>query len=160
MDSIPALRKNDSEELGRQIELTKDSLREKLNELGVEVESTLDDVKRLFNLPYQMQERPWLFFGGCVALGMLVGRANRSENPFKASATVTKDSVIDTIISICDEELQQLKSVAIGTFMGTCREMAKDALPQCCSANVGKIFDAETVQLGGKAIRVGDQFGS
>ncbi len=50
-----------------------------------------------------------------------------------------------------DDEIEQVKELAIGAAMGVLHDLIKDALPQYRS-EVDRLIDSATVKLGGKPL--------
>jgi len=57
------------------VENVKEAVQETVETVKGTVQEGVQSVRRAFDLPHQMNEYPWLFFGGSVALGFLCGRA-------------------------------------------------------------------------------------
>jgi len=55
------------------VENVKDAVQETVDVVKGSVQEGVESVRRAFDLPHQMQEYPWLFVGGSVALGYLCG---------------------------------------------------------------------------------------
>jgi ElaB/YqjD/DUF883 family membrane-anchored ribosome-binding protein len=52
-----------------------------------------------------------------------------------------------------DKEINTVKEMAIGTLVGTLRDVAKQALPASLSAKVDEVMNSVTTKLGGEPIR-------
>jgi len=53
---------------------TVESVKETVSSVGEKASETVEAVKEAFNLPEQVKRRPWLWFGGSVAAGFVVGK--------------------------------------------------------------------------------------
>lgn len=63
----------------------------------------------------------------------------------------TKNLVKD-VLGDFEDELQELKSLAIGALIGTFKEAVTHAVPPAISGKVGQVIDSATTKLGGKPI--------
>jgi ElaB/YqjD/DUF883 family membrane-anchored ribosome-binding protein len=56
------------------VESVKEAVHETVSEVKETVHETVDTVKSTFDLRHQVEQHPWLMFGGAVAVGFLAGR--------------------------------------------------------------------------------------
>jgi ElaB/YqjD/DUF883 family membrane-anchored ribosome-binding protein len=182
-----------------QIEETRESLTEKIEALEGEFTETIHDVtgavehtvdsvrsgvhegvesvKHLFDLPFQVRERPWLMVGGAALAGATAGylltrpRAPVGQPipqpagpatylppapPPRAAAPSLngqrEPGMVDKVVQTFRPELEQVKEIAIGLAMGLARDLIKRALPPAVAANVDEIMASTTRKVGGEPI--------
>lgn len=112
--------------------------------------------KATASLMEQVQIRPWTMFGTSIAVGLLLGHfmARREEDSqyynhdqHDASHGLAK------FTGLFDDELKELKGVAVGAILGAFRDLAKDAVPSVVSDKVGEVIDSVTNKLGGEPVK-------
>src|SRR4051812_17988281 len=88
MDDDAALHDEEAERIRQQMNETRADLTEKLEVLEQQVVGTVETVKEsvntvqhVFDLKYQMQERPWAIMAGAAAVGLLVGYSTGRHVP-------------------------------------------------------------------------------
>jgi hypothetical protein len=143
------------------------------------VHETMASVKRTFDLKYQVERHPWAMFGGSVLAGFLMGkygtaRSSAAEGlqgpsrlprdgapreevpvPFHAAERSTAQtapsprSAISRLVHQFDDEIEQVKEIAIGAAVGVLQDLARDALPQF-RQEIDEIMQSATRKLGGK----------
>jgi ElaB/YqjD/DUF883 family membrane-anchored ribosome-binding protein len=67
------------------------------------------------------------------------------------SATAARPSLLSRFVHQFDDEIEEVKEIAIGAAMGVLHDLIKDALPQYRS-EIGRLIDSATVKLGGKPL--------
>lgn len=176
MDNSQYTFETESERIEKQIEHTKISLAEKVEELQSEVSNTFQgaetsvrdtvaEVKRAFSFDHQMQKNPVIFVTGSLVVGLLVGRMLRSsgikkerketpelrqssEQPTLAQPKSAFADMTDSLMA----DIVNLKTLAVGTLFATLREVAQSSAPGYFAKSIGNFFDSATEQWGGKVI--------
>jgi ElaB/YqjD/DUF883 family membrane-anchored ribosome-binding protein len=139
------------------------------------VHQTVASVKRTFDLEYQVQQHPWAMVGGSVAAGFMVGlllkREPRSRGPalsrngFHEGGPVSvsplpaapavqapeKPRFLKGLGTRFEEELEQVKEMAIGAAMGLLRDAIKKSLPQL-APQIDRVMNSATSKMGGEPI--------
>jgi len=59
------------EKVSEAVEDTVEAVSETVESVAETTQETVHAVKEAFNLPKQIQQRPWLWFGGSIALGFV-----------------------------------------------------------------------------------------
>jgi hypothetical protein len=102
------------EERARQtIEGVQSSVEDIVQKVKGTVDTTVEGVKRNFDLRYQVDRHPWLVFGGSLVVGYMLGsrRGGRMSSSFSTNGAAFS-----------------LKIIVVGAVMSTLREMLKRAL--------------------------------
>ena len=139
------------------------------------VKGSVESVKDLFDVPAQVQRRPWLMMGGSVAVGYCLGTllsqqsssrddreaANRlswlSEANNRAyGAAALPPPAAPTEPSIWSAEIDKLKGLALGALFGTARELLITSLPEQMGAQLREVVDSVTKKVGGKPLPSSD----
>jgi len=141
------------------------------------VDETLESVKRTFDLPYQVQRRPWTMMGISVVAGYTLGcfatkrssvaRISDQENgspwanhsPMHLAAQPRLPGPVqaegpkqpDTVLHGFDEEVDKLRSIAIGAALGWLRDHLMESMPTV-SDQLADVVDSATRKLGGEPI--------
>lgn len=114
------------------------------------VEETVEAVQRTFDLHYQMEQHPWLLFGGATLVGYLLGRRGSGGTSAAVSTNDTRLSSVSPIpvsssesptppqpeqgtgsrdLGRFTDEIAAIKSAAVGAVVSTLWGMFKQALP-------------------------------
>jgi len=139
------------------------------------VKGSVDSVKDLFDVPAQVERRPWLMMGGSVAVGYCLGtllsqRSSSQEEREAASraswlseannrahrAAALPPPAAPTEPSIWSAEIDKLKGLALGALFGTARELLISSLPEQMGAQVREVVDSVTKKVGGKPLPSSD----
>jgi ElaB/YqjD/DUF883 family membrane-anchored ribosome-binding protein len=147
---------------------TVESVKESVGEIRERVGDTVRSVASLFDISRQVEERPWLVFGGSIGVGCLIGWVLRSgksgqktsapppsfaaEPPAVAAAPTWQAPPEPTKPSWLSQEFSRLRGLAIGLAMGTVRDLARQTLPDTFSGRVAEMVDNLTPQLGGEVV--------
>jgi hypothetical protein len=153
MDNSECVLETESERIEKQIEDTKMSLAEKVEELQSELSSTfqgaetsvrdtMTEVRRSLSLSHQMQKNPVVLVLGSVVVGVLAGRMlcssgtkkKKDETPTNGepSAPSAFEQQKSAGVGITDsfmDEIVHLKTIAIGALFGALREVAQRSAP-------------------------------
>lgn len=135
------------------------------------VQDTVQTVKRTFDLRHQVEEHPWIMFGGSVLAGYVVGsfvgsrelqveRPARDEkgtaSPWMMAQRASQDGgakggIISKLTDRFGDEIEILQSAAIGALMGLARDWLKHAVPPI-APQLDKAMNSATSKLGGEPI--------
>jgi ElaB/YqjD/DUF883 family membrane-anchored ribosome-binding protein len=147
---------------------TVESVKETVGEISDKVGDTVRSVADAFDLRRQVEERPWLVFGGAIGLGCLVGwylpsrtrqrnvpETNRSfagstptASTYEAAAAPPEAKTPGWV----SNQVSRLRGLAIGMVMGSIRDLAVQSLPDAISTRVAEEVDNLTPHLGGEVI--------
>lgn len=146
-----------TEDLMLSIKKTKSSLSKKINKLEDEIADTfhqakndvkdqVEDVKKIFDLNYQIGNYPWKFFGGAVLAGVFLSRGlmayDRSSE--KSSTNNEKNneepSVFHKLGEAAKEEVSQVKNKALNSSLNILKEVVKSMMPSLFSKSVDNVF--------------------
>jgi uncharacterized protein YjbJ (UPF0337 family) len=198
---------NVKETVGETVEVVKgtvDEAKSTVENIVVNVKETMDDtvtmVRHSFDLPYQVEQRPWLMLGGSVVVGWMLGNmfrgpARRSyasydydeydnakesylrktggltsmytinnqadesgtsgyqseEHPSSSSThSVSRGRWLPSLPNF-QQEIDMLKGAAIGTLMGTLREMIRQNMPSV-APHLEKVINSASAKLGAEPI--------
>jgi ElaB/YqjD/DUF883 family membrane-anchored ribosome-binding protein len=147
------------------------SVADRVQQTRAAVEQTAESVRRSLNLRYQINERPWAFVGGALAVGTLVGyslagarrqgispisrggAAMRGDEESAASVAALASSDGIGLLSRLAEpfrpELNKVKGMAVGFLMTAVRDMLKDSIPPAIAPSVEEILRDVTTKMGG-----------
>jgi hypothetical protein len=146
------------------------------------VQETFHSVGEVFDLRLQTERHPWLVFGGSVTLGYLAaqlldksGEMGSALEGEQAAWSPTYEAPGSTVNGYQPEQLSRsqpkvgatqggfsnwlgdhlgrFKGLAIGSFMGVLRDLAKEALPESIADRMTEEIDNLTRDLGGEPIR-------
>jgi len=150
-----------------------DKVHDTVEAVEEKVETTVQTVARFFDIPYQVDQRPWLMMGGSVVLGYLAGRLlpghetpaaapyeERSYRPTPAvshappeRAEASGPSWVGKLSEHFAPEVNKVKELAVGTLFGVARDLLSRWLPSALKEQVTELVDKFTTDLGGKVIR-------
>jgi len=146
------------------------------------VQGTVEAVKETFDLPLQVDRRPWLMMGGSVAVGFAIGHfiggsshATESSQPGSArkphkahgngwsgakaesvrptaKAAPAGPSLVSKLTQQFSPEIDKLKGLAIGAMLGLVRDMVQKHTPPEVGSQIAQVIDDVTNKLGGKPI--------
>jgi len=169
---------NARESVQETIDTVKDTVQETVSAVKESVQETVSTVKETFNLRLQTQRHPWPMVGGSVLAGFITGTlfgrgrqwqempmeklASHGEVPQRPApppvrereepATPREPGLMDRF----QDEIDQVKGVAIGMLAGLVRDAIKDAvqgrMPQLADQVEG-VLDRITTKLGGKPVQ-------
>jgi len=74
------------------------------------------------------------------------------STPPASQPAVAQPSLFDKFISQFDDEIRQVKGMAVGAALGVLRDLAKQAVPPALAPQVEQIMDSATTKLGGKPV--------
>jgi hypothetical protein len=78
---------------------------------------------------------------------------NGSASSLSSQPAPSKPSLLDKVMAQFEDEIQQVKAMAVGAAIGVLRDLAKEVLPPSLAPQVGQIMDSVTSKLGGKPVR-------
>lgn len=144
------------------VQAIKDSVTDTVATVKETVQDSAKAVKDWFNITGHVQEHPWMFFGGSVALGYFLGsvrgNAPQKEPSQQPSVSPPKESSVKNALrhprmglsqkapvpsapNTLFHELGVLKSMAIGALFGTARELITNAVPAAVKPQLMEIFE-------------------
>ncbi len=157
------------------VQSARDNVEETIASVKESVQDTVSSVKETFDVPLQMQRRPWMFVGGSFAAGIVVGLMSRrtavaaatpasrltamtpapppaplmapSGNGLYAEAP-SRPAFLDRF----HKEIEQVKGLAIGVLVGIARDAAKQNLPQL-APQIDEFMNNVTTKLGGEPVK-------
>ena len=141
------------------------------------VKETVESVRETLNVRKHVERHPWAMFGGAVLLGCIAGgllgrRRSRKPEPTPAPAftpqaqpeTGYRNGYSKKEKQAQEEEpgplasgLQAIKGLALGTLMGTLRDVLVQAVPTNLANDLAGVVDNMTTRLGGKPLRRSDE---
>lgn len=176
MDETRASLTEKLETLEEQVRETVDSARstveDTIQSVRSGVEETVETVKHTFDVEYQVNHHPWAMLGASVLAGfvagkLLSGNGHAESGPYSAglqaggtsrlyeaaaAAPVSeRPSFLSGLVHQFDDEIDQLKGVAIGALLGMARDSIKNAVPPSLADQVGEVMDSISSKLGGQA---------
>jgi len=147
---------------------TVESVKETVGEIGDKVSDTVHSVLSAFNLSRQVEERPWLMFGGAIGLGWLTGwylpdrtrksRPTGAQPSFPATSSWAAAPVAAAppaepkVPGWVSNQLSRVRGLAVGMVMGAVRDLARESLPESIRDRVTEEVDNLTPHLGGEVI--------
>lgn len=141
------------------VEDTKSSVEDIVENVKGTVGETVETVKHTFDLSYQVNQRPWLMFGGAILTGYMLGNwgssrpssafaANGMDSSFSDSATEAyyaqptsstsfgessyqpqQPTTWSGILDQFDDEINLIKGAAVGMVIGIIRDLVKQTVP-------------------------------
>ncbi|MBV9123111.1 MAG: DUF3618 domain-containing protein [Planctomycetes bacterium] len=158
------------------VQEAKASVEDTIETVKTKVQETVATVKRTFDLKYQVQQHPWSMTGGSVVAGFLLGSLARPRSSHRGSSTFAASrshapgvasslsggsspptdgassgsSFLAPLRQQFDEEIHQVKALALGTLFGVLRDYVNASVPPHLAPEVTKIIDNVTTKLGGK----------
>jgi len=147
------------------VESVKTSVQDTVDSMKTTVQDTVETVKRSLDIERHVNEHPWAMLGGSVLAGCVVGafiedaigpltpgpsprpawdaQALRSPSPEAQSAPAQP-----RLLAVFDDEIKQIKGMAIGYLLGLVRDYAKEKLPQL-KPQIDELMESATTKLGG-----------
>jgi ElaB/YqjD/DUF883 family membrane-anchored ribosome-binding protein len=178
MDTAQGIDSDSPEMIREQIEETRASLGQKLESLETEVRSsvqgasdsvkeTVNNVKRAFDMRYQVRSRPWVAVGAAFGVGLALGAMACNQPWGQASGTQRGamgergsgrgrgerrlgSSSFGWMRRQVQPEIDTVKSVAIGAAVSLIGDLLKEALPQGFRSRIDPIVSSAAQKLGGK----------
>jgi len=163
--------KDTTESVVETVETVKDAVENTVQNVSDKVHSTVETVKDTFDLSHQMEQRPWMMFGGAVLLGFLGGRllerlgppstngngfvptsyppARELATAYQSSPTPAGPGVGNNILEAMKPALSKLGGLAIGVTTGVIGEMIRDAAPPQLHPQLDEVVNDVTLALGG-----------
>jgi len=146
----------------------KDAAQETVGTVKDTVNETVNTVRETLDVPLQFKRRPWLMFGGCVALGYLAGRIGARSRPMQSApplenfavrplaaqngntATAPKAGFGEWVGNALEPEIAKLKGLAIGAAMATVRDLVGRNVEGAVGDDLRHVIDDVTQRLGGR----------
>jgi ElaB/YqjD/DUF883 family membrane-anchored ribosome-binding protein len=142
------------------------------------VKETVETVKDTFNVRRQVERYPWAMFGGAFLVGSLMGgllgrshRRRRESAPAETPSPTPPEPARNggyrngsakkqsQEAKESDEggpfrsSFEAIKGLAVGTLMGTLRDVLVNAVPSNLADDLAGVVDDLTTRLGGKPLR-------
>lgn len=134
------------------------------------VHDGVETVKDWLDLPSHVEKHPWLMMAGFVCVGFCIDRV--TGRPMKAGAEPADgghgrahhnghgngrhkrrtEAAAPSVLSSLGPEITKLKALALGTLLGTAREMIVKAVPEHVGDQLRDIIDSTTKKLGGEPL--------
>ena len=121
---------------GRQtIACTRSAITEKLGILENRAQEAVDWLQHTFDLQNQVKQRPWLFFGGAMLVGYVLGprgggSSAATDTPSEPFAQAQpQQSIVSEVRNQVKNDLAAIKGAAFGAVISTLWAMAKQVLP-------------------------------
>lgn len=150
------------------VETVKEAVESTAHTVSATVEKTVETVKETFDLSHQVNEHPWLVFGGAVLLGYVAARlAGRlsSENGATNGVAPPSDFRVrmppppaeqhhwgGEVLESLRPAAAKLGSLAVGLTTGVLGELVREATPAELHHDMQEVLDEATRALGGKPI--------
>jgi len=147
---------------------TVESVKETVGEISDKVGDTVRSVASAFDISRQVEERPWLVFGGAIGLGCLAGwylpartrQGKVAAAPRSFAATAPQAAAYEAAATPAEpkvpgwvsNQLSRLRGLAVGMVMGAVRDLARESLPEPIRERVAEEVDNLTPHLGGEVI--------
>jgi len=170
MDTVTSAR----EAVEESVQSTKDSVEETIQSVKTSVRESVTAVKNTFDVKRQVERHPWAMVGGAFLTGLVVGdvlkrvqgrpgpipgrgvRDRPAENnakpvaasPLAAASAVREPRFFDRF----QDEVDQVKAIALGWALGLVRDSVKDSLPRFAT-EIDRVMDGVTAKLGGQVRR-------
>jgi ElaB/YqjD/DUF883 family membrane-anchored ribosome-binding protein len=164
-----------TEKVSETVENVTETVRDSVETVRETVHETIDTVKSTFDLAHQVDQHPWLMFGGAVAVGYVGGRMLSSlEEPRTAEGTCRSEAVdlgyqtsapaaeygsretspksqrLGEMVEKFRPEIDELKGLAIGAALSVVRDLLTRSLAEQAQQPVAQVIDNVTTKLGGK----------
>jgi len=159
------------------VSTVKETVTDTVSAVKESVHDGVATVKDWFDVRAQVDRHPWVMTGGSILAGYLIGtlcdRLNESEtavapaaepirsdthrlgNGHRSTTTRAKrhhEPEGGSWLAGFAPELNKLKSLALGTLLGTAREMVVRSVPPELGHKLGEIVDNITAKLGGEQL--------
>jgi ElaB/YqjD/DUF883 family membrane-anchored ribosome-binding protein len=158
------------------IQSAKETVSETISTVSNSVQETVETVKETFDLKLQVRRHPWPMVGGALAVGFVVGSIlpttrGRSTGTRSSTASLTEGTPWSERAELPDrsreyaparqgpglfdqfgEELQQVKSLAIGYAVAALRDFLKNSFPNL-SPHLDDMSRSITTKLGGEPVQ-------
>lgn len=160
--------------LSSKIDALEHEVKETAGDARASVEKQVDEVRKAFDLKYQISRNPWPFLAGAAVLGFLSGGALSKRRPVSAALTpgwlpeksrrngepafqgaVHSEGRLNGNAQRpqLEQAMQLVKATALGVVLSALREVTTDALPRSLAPHISELIDGVTQSLGGKPIR-------
>jgi hypothetical protein len=156
------------------VENVKEAVQETVDAVKGSVHESVETLKHAFDPARQMDQHPWLFMAGAVAVGYWGGRmledgdrlADVEANGYSAPAVAEPQfastrpemaqarspGLVETVASQFSGELNRFKALALGAGLGLVRDLAVQSAPENLRPRIEEIADSITAKLGGEVI--------
>jgi ElaB/YqjD/DUF883 family membrane-anchored ribosome-binding protein len=157
-----------TETVAETVNSVKEAVQGTVEAVSTTVDKTVETVKETFDVRRQMENHPWLIFGGSVAVGFLGGKLlGSSRRPSARSSSVPSwarsaqepapsssgPGWLQSVGAELKPALNKLKGLAIGGIAGMLSQSLIPAVPEPMRAQVGEVLENITTALGGTPIQ-------
>jgi ElaB/YqjD/DUF883 family membrane-anchored ribosome-binding protein len=163
-DQVVGTVQSAKETMQETIDNVKETVEETVSTVKETVQDTVSSVKETFDLRLQVERHPWPMLGGSFAAGLVAGallgkgqqqRPAPVPEPWREPPPPTRNSLESLRPGFFDryqEEIDQVKGLAIGFVLGLVRDAIKENVPQY-SEQIGDLVDQVTAKLGGSVVK-------
>jgi ElaB/YqjD/DUF883 family membrane-anchored ribosome-binding protein len=134
------------------------------------VHEGVETVKDWLDLSAHVEKHPWLMMGGSVCVGFCIEGLTRKSHKMTTEPAASghgrphhnghgssrekrrSEAAAPSLLSSLDPEITKLKALALGTLLGTVREMVVRAAPEHVGGQLRELIDSTTKKLGGEPI--------
>jgi len=176
-DTVEAVKESVSDTIASVSDSVKDSVQTTVSNMSDSVKDGVDAVKSWFDVEQHVRQHPWGALACSVGVGFLAGRmlGGSVAAPMQALATAAQNApsgqgngnghgnhhrdkhrrsepkpAATSWFGMLAPEIEKLKSLAIGTLLGTVREVVAQAIPGQIGEKIEKIIDSTTEKFGGE----------
>ena len=164
------------------VKQTVEAVKETVQSVRDSVGDTVDSVKESFSIPGQVGRHPWAMMAGTAGVGFLAGYIFMAPSPKTqpapiraprgtgngshksppampssfaqdAAAVDEPEGVMRHLTRTFENEINQIKGLAIGTLAGVIRDLVGATIPEMMRSPVEEVFNNLTVKLGGQPVR-------
>jgi ElaB/YqjD/DUF883 family membrane-anchored ribosome-binding protein len=155
-----------TETVAETVNTVKEAVQGTVEAVSSTVDKTVETVKETFDVRRQIENHPWLIFGGSVAVGFLGGKLLGSSRRSSRSSAVpswarstqepapsSSPGWLHSVGAELKPALNKLKGLAIGGIAGMLSQSLIPAVPEPMRAQVGEVLENITTALGGTPIQ-------
>lgn len=159
---------HEAEMIRHQMEETRSSLQNKVEQLERQIEDTVTTVRDTFDLKSQVKRHPWTMFCGAAAVGFLGARLLEgmwAESPkVSRSAAPLPDASLpwirktsrhwwDSIADQYRDEIQKVKGLTLATLGSLVGESLTEVAPPALKERIKEVVDSVTAKLGAEPLK-------
>lgn len=143
-----------TETIRQDIDAIRDSMTTTMEQIESRVKGTVDttveNVKRTFDIKQHIADQPWMAIGVAIAAGYVLGSQDGGSGPMRYAGYDAADNdqstaanlqqkphkpgIIDEVIDQFGDELNVLKAAAIGVAVNMVRDTIQQNVPQIANA--------------------------
>jgi hypothetical protein len=134
-----------------------------VGETAETVQQAVEQVKRTFDLKFQVRERPWTMIGGAVVAGLVVGavagrrRRAAARGPAPRASAAQEQARPGFLAGLArqfDGEIGQVQELAVGIVARMIRDWIDEAV-QAFRGGIDAAMNGATTRRGGERKQVG-----